>query len=63
MQRGGNFIIVPMALLIGLKIKVYEIFAKQHANLSLVFQPTSLEQNLVSVQVAQKILHEECVKL
>ena len=42
MQRGGNFIIVPMALLIGLKIKVYEMFAKQHANLSLVFQPTSL---------------------
>ena len=26
MQRGGNFIIVPMALLIRLKIKVYEIF-------------------------------------
>ena len=25
MQRGGNFTIVPMALLIGLKIKVYEI--------------------------------------
>ena len=25
MQRGGNFTIVSMALLIGLKIKVYEI--------------------------------------
>ena len=42
MQRGGNFTIVPMALLIGFKIKVYEIFAKQHANLPLVFQPPSL---------------------
>ena len=62
-QRGGNFTIVSTTLLIGLKIKVYEIFAKQHANSSLVFQPTSLRQNLVSVQVTRKTLREEGAKL
>ena len=30
MQKGANFTIVPATLLIGLNIKFYKIFAKQH---------------------------------
>ena len=30
MQEGANFTIVSTMVLIGLKIKFYEIFAKQH---------------------------------
>ena len=42
MQKGANFTIVSTMVLIGLNIRFYEIFAKQHVHLSLFFYPTSL---------------------
>ena len=43
MQKGANFnTIVSIMLLIGLNIKFYEIFTKQHVYQSLFFYPTSL---------------------
>ena len=42
MRKGGNFTIVFTMVLIGVNIKFYEIFAKQHVYLSLFFCPTSL---------------------
>ena len=42
MQKGANFTIVSTKVLIGLNIKFYEIFAKQHVHWSFFFYPTSL---------------------
>ena len=37
MQKGANFTVVSASLLIGLNIKFYAFFAKQHVYYSLVF--------------------------
>ena len=42
MQKGANFTFVSTMVLIGLNIKFYEIFAKQHVHQSFFFYPTSL---------------------
>ena len=46
MQKGANFTIVSTKVLIGLNIKFYEIFAKQHVHQS--FFSIQLPYNKIS---------------